>query len=131
MQPLKTQQKRWERQSCSSLLVEDRGKIVGIITERDIVRRVAAKGRPLRSAMVESIMTAPIMVTTPEATVEDALSTIAANKISRLPVVNQKGLAGPVILGDRARALAEKLGHENFLLNAMAREPGPPEGVYE
>ncbi|MBI3023702.1 MAG: CBS domain-containing protein [Thaumarchaeota archaeon] len=120
-----------DRQSCSCLLVEDRGKVVGIVTERDIVRRVAAKGRPLRSARVESIMTAPIIVVTPEVTVEDALSTMATNKIRRLPVVDQKGLNGLVTLNEIARALAEKLGYENSLLNAMVREPRPPEGVYE
>ena len=106
-------------------------RIVGIVTERDIVRRAAARGCSLKSDRVESIMTTPIIVVKPDATVEDALSIMVTNKIRRLPVVDENVLAGLVTLKDIAGAIAEKLGYENSLLNAMARESKAPEGVYE
>ena len=106
-------------------------RIVGIVTERDIVRRAAARGCSLKSDHIESIMTTPIIVVKPDATVEDALSIMVTNKIRRLPVVDENGLAGLVTLKDIAGAIAEKLGYENSLLNAMARESKAPEGVYE
>lgn len=120
-----------ERHYGCLLVTGKEERIVGIVTERDIVRRAAAKGCSLKVDHVESIMTAPIMVVKVEATVEDALSVMAANKIRRLPVVDENGLRGLVTLSDVARALAEKLGYENTLLDAMAREPKLPEGVYE
>ena len=106
-------------------------RVVGIVTERDIVRRAAARGCSLKNDRVESVMTTPIVVVKPDATVEDALSIMVANKIRRLPVVDEDGLRGLVTLKDIAGAMAEKLGYENSLLNAMARESQPPEGVYE
>ena len=119
-----------EKCDCGCCLVESRGKIVGIITERDIVRRVAAKGSSLRKTKVKSMMSTPIVVVAPDATIEEALKAMADNKIKRLAVVDDKGLRGIISITDIAKALAEKTGYTSSLLNALARESRPPEGLY-
>ncbi len=115
---------------CGCCLVESRGKIVGIITERDIVRRVAAKAASLKRIKVRNIMTSKLVVIHPEATVEQALRTMAENKIRRLPVVDKKGLVGIVSIVDIAKALGEKSGYTSSLINAIARQSQPPAGIY-
>ena len=119
-----------EKCGCGCCLVESRGKIVGIITERDIVRRVSATASSLKRVKVKSIMTSKLIVIHPNATVEQALQTMAENKIRRLPVVDRKGLVGVVSIVDIAKALAEKSGYTSSLINAIARQSQPPEGLY-
>jgi len=115
---------------CGCCLVESRGKIVGIITERDIVRRVSARMSSPKRVKVKSIMTSKLIAIHPDATVEQALQTMAENKIRRLPVVDRKGLVGVVSIVDIAKALAEKSGYTSSLINAIARQSPPPEGLY-
>ncbi len=122
--------KGMERCDCGCCLVESKGKVVGIITERDIVRRVAARGSSLKTTRVRAIMSSPIVVVNPETTVEDALRTMASNKIKRLAVVDDKGLVGIVSITDIAKALAKKTGQANLLLDAITRQSRAPEGVY-
>ena len=76
--------KGMENCDCGCCLVESAGKIVGITTERDIVRRVAAKGSSVTRTKVSSVMTSPVIVIHPEATVEEALQVMAKNKVRRL-----------------------------------------------
>jgi len=119
-----------ENCGCGCCLVESKGKIVGIITERDIVRRLAARGSQIKKTTVRSVMTSPIVVIDPESTVEQALRIMAENKIRRLPVVSDEGLVGIVTIADIAKALAEKSGYTDSLLNALARQSPAPKGVY-
>jgi CBS domain-containing protein len=119
-----------ERCDCGCCLVESKGKVVGIVTERDIVRRVAAKGSPLKATKVRAIMSSPIVVVNPETTVEEALKTMANSKIKRLAVVDEKGLVGIVSITDIAKALAKKSGQANLLIDAITRQSRAPEGIY-
>lgn len=119
-----------DRRERSCLLVKSKSKIVGIVTERDIVRRVAAKRAPLRRTKVSSIMTSPIIAITSSATLEEALRVMAANKVRRLPVVDKAKLVGLVTVGDIARALAEKTGYTNELIAALTRGSKPLKGIY-
>lgn len=119
-----------ERCDCGCCLVESKGKVVGIVTERDIVRRVAAKGASLKATRVRSIMSSPIIVVDPETTVEEALKTMANSRVKRLAVVDNGGLVGIVSITDIAKALAKKSGQANLLIDAITRQSRAPEGVY-
>jgi len=122
--------KAMEKQDSSCVFVESNGKIVGIVTERDIARRVVGKGASPRTK-VTSVMTAPIIATPPDTSIEEALKVMTANKVRRLPVVDEKaGLVGLVRVADIAKALAEKAGYTTSLITAMAKETVPPSGVY-
>jgi len=123
--------KAMEEHDSSCVFAKSKGKIVGIITERDITRRVVGKGVSPKTTKVKSVMTARIVVTPPDASIEDALNVMTANKVRRLPVVDQKGdLVGLVRVTDIAKALAERAGYTNSLITAMTKETAPPMGVY-
>ncbi len=123
--------KAMEKHDSSCVFVKSKGKIVGIITERDITRRVVGKGASPKTTKVKSVMTSRIVVTPPEASIEEALKVMTTNKVRRLPVVDEKGdLVGLVGAADVARALAEKAGYSTSLIAAMTKETPPPSGVY-
>ncbi len=123
--------KLMEKQDSSCVFVESKGKILGIITERDITRRVVGKGASPEKTKVKSVMTSPIIATPPDTSIEDALKAMTANKVRRLPVVDEKaGLVGLVRVADIAKALAEKAGYTTSLITAMTKETLPPSGVY-
>ncbi|MBU0590861.1 CBS domain-containing protein [Candidatus Micrarchaeota archaeon] len=74
----------------SVIVVEDtEGKRAkGIITERDIVDKILAKGKDPYQVPIKDIMSAPLRVVKPDTTIEDAAKAMKENKIKRLPVVN-------------------------------------------
>jgi CBS domain-containing protein len=124
--------KAMEEQDSSVAFAQSQGKVVGIVTERDIARRVVAKGAAPDKTRVNAIMTSPIIVISPETKIEEALKAMTSNKVRRLPVVDETGeLAGMVTVADIARALAEKAGYTSSLMTAMTKESTPPSGVYE
>jgi CBS domain-containing protein len=120
-----------EESKRSCLLIASRGKVVGIVTERDLVRKAMSKNSKIRrSAKVTAIMSSPLVVVSPEATVEEAARIMADNEVRRLPVVDEKGLVGLVTVSDIARALAKDVEYSDSVFNAMARVHGPPRAVY-
>jgi CBS domain-containing protein len=124
--------KAMEKQDASCIFVQSKGKIVGIVTEKDMARRVVAKGVSPAKTKVSAIMTSPIVVVPPDAKIEDALKVMTTNKVRRLPVVDEKaGLKGIVAVADIAKALAEKAGYTSSLISAMTKESVPPSGIYE
>jgi CBS domain-containing protein len=87
----------------SIIVVEDKaGKHAkGIITERDLVHGLLAKGKDPYKMLVEEIMSKPLRVVRPETTIEDAAKAMRENKIKRLPVVNDDNeLIGVLSEGD-------------------------------
>jgi CBS domain-containing protein len=123
--------KAMEKHDSSCVFVKSKGKIVGIITERDITRRVVGKGASPKTTKVKAVMTSQIVVTPPDASIEEALNVMTTNRVRRLPVVDEKGdMVGLVGTADVAKALAEKAGYSTSLITAMTKETPPPSGVY-
>jgi CBS domain-containing protein len=110
-----------DRSGHGCLLVTSRGKIVGIITERDLVRRALAKGGAMIRTKVKNIMSSPLIVVDPDVSVEEAARVMAKNKVRRLPVVGSGGLAGLITITDIAKYLAEQSENAPSFYKAMAR----------
>jgi len=79
-----------------SLIVENRELPVGVVTERDILRRCVGKGLAPERVKVEEIMTSPIITVGPDATVGDALKLLVEKDIRRLYVVENGRIIGRV-----------------------------------
>jgi CBS domain-containing protein len=86
-----------------SLIVTNRGKAVGIVTERDLLKRVVAEGRNAVKTKVKEIMTTPLVVVEPAMNLEEAAKLMFQMKIKKLAVVDGKKLVGLVSLTDIAR----------------------------
>jgi CBS domain-containing protein len=83
-------------------------KAVGVVTDRDIVCRAVAKGRNPIGMKVDEVMTMPINVVSPAASLEDCLAKMEEAQVRRMLVVDEQGkLRGIVSQADIARAAPE------------------------
>lgn len=112
-------------------MVMSERKVVGIITERDLVARLLTKSGAASGIKVRDAMSSPLVVVSPEATVEEAARIMAQNRVRRLPVVADKGLVGLVTVTDIAKALAEQKDYCDSIFNAMARVIPSSEKLYQ
>jgi CBS domain-containing protein len=86
-----------------SLIVLERGKAMGIVTERDFLKRVIAEGKDIMTTKVKEIMTIPLVVVEPSTDLEEAVKLMFQSKIKKLAVVDANKLVGIVTLTDIAR----------------------------
>ena len=77
-----------------ALMVMDRGKLVGIVSERDYTRKVALQGRNSKDTTVADIMTSNVMVVKPQTSTRDAMALMSEMKIRHLPVLD-----GGIVVG--------------------------------
>jgi CBS domain-containing protein len=88
--------------------VVEGGRIVGIVTDRDIVVRVIAAGKDPNSTTVGEIASSDVVTVAPDDDIDDALAMMAQNQVRRLPVVEGDRLVGIVAQADVARLGKDK-----------------------
>ena len=86
--------------NVGALLVTEGGRITGIMTERDYLRRVTLEGRTDKEARVEEIMSSPLIYVTPDASIEECMALMTDRRIRHLPVVDGDDVVGLVSIGD-------------------------------
>jgi len=86
--------------NVGSLLVTVGGRIEGIVTERDYLRRVTLEGRTDKETPVSEIMTSPLIVVTPETSVEECMAIMTDRRIRHMPVVEDGEVVALVSIGD-------------------------------
>ncbi len=82
------------------IVVIDEGQMVGIFTERDILRRVVAEQRDPAQTVVRDVMTAPVVTCRPAATLEQCVAMMTEKRIRHLPVAGDTGPEGIITSGD-------------------------------
>ena len=92
------------RHKIGSIIIVEKGKPVGILTERDISTRVA-KGQNVRRMVVSNIMSKPLVTIGPSAEVSQAVEQMVRKDIRRLPVMEDDKLLGMVTEKDIFRYL--------------------------
>src|SRR5574337_2233265 len=92
-----------------SLVVLGRGgKIAGIVTERDILRRFARPGAQPGGMRLAEIMSTPVETVQPDARIEDVLPRLTLQRFRHLPVVDAGRLVGIVSIGDLVKAMLQE-----------------------
>ena len=93
-----------KRMNLGALPVTDRGgKLVGMLTDRDIVLRCVALGGDARTMTAGDVMTRGVVTATPDVKVDDAAKRMGRGQVRRLPVVENGKLVGMLSLADMAR----------------------------
>ncbi|MCA1059294.1 CBS domain-containing protein [Rossellomorea aquimaris] len=103
---------KMKEHNIGSIPIVDGEKIVGVMTDRDIVLRCIAEKHPA-SSKVEDIMSKHLITLSPEASAEEAAHIMAQNQIRRLPIVEGDCLVGMISLGDLA--IRESLGRQAYV----------------
>ena len=112
------------------LLVTRKGSVIGIVTERDLVRKILAKNGDPNRVKLEDIMSQPVITVGSSMQVGDASKLMSEKRIRRLPVMEGGLLVGIVTTTDIARYLARSKSYLDPLINALARQE-PAEGPYK
>lgn len=91
-----------------SLIVFDLGSAMGIVTERDIIRKITAEGRNAMHVHVAQIVSSPLITIHPDRPAREAAALMLEKKIRHLPVVKEGRLLGIITLQDFAKHLSKK-----------------------
>ena len=104
--------KRMVDRNVGALLVMDGGEVAGIVTERDYLRRVAHQGRPDEETPVREIMSSPLVVVTPETSIDECMALMTDRRIRHLPVVEGGEVVGIVSIGDAVKFKSKQQSFE-------------------
>jgi CBS domain-containing protein len=86
--------------NIGAVLVTEREKLIGIISERDYTRKVAIKGKSSKELKVRDIITDRVLSVTPNHTVEECLRLMTERRVRHLPVLDGEKIIGLVSIGD-------------------------------
>jgi CBS domain-containing protein len=98
--------------NVGALPVVDGGELVGIVSERDVVRQLHERGRDLFDATVADLMTSDVVTCSPRDRAADHARVMTERRIRHLPVCDDRGLVGIVSIGDLVKARIDQLENE-------------------
>jgi len=108
--------------NCGSLIVmglgrhDARERMVGIISERDILRACAARSGPLEETPVTAAMTCDVVTALPGDSIEETMQLMTERRVRHLPIVQNDQLLGLVSIGDLVKSHHEQCVLENHYL---------------
>ncbi len=83
-----------------ALVVMQGPQLVGVLSERDYVRKVIIKGRASKDTLVEEIMSSPAITVGPKTTVDECMRLMTDERCRHLPIVDEGTVVGVVSIGD-------------------------------
>jgi CBS domain-containing protein len=108
--------------NLGALLVIDKGKVVGLFSERDYARKVILKEKSSKTTNVSELMTKEVLYVSPETSVEDCMSLMTEKRVRHLPVMEKKHLVGVVTQGDVVKQLIADQKFDNEQLERYINE---------
>ena len=100
------------------LVMDNAGQMLGIVSERDIVRALPEHGARTLDMTAAQIMTQVLHTTTPRSTVADAMEKMTHRRVRHLPVIENDRLVGLVSIGDVVKARIDQQAQEVDSLKA-------------
>ena len=113
--------KTMTEENLGSLLVLDHGRMVGILTFREVLGALAARGGALGDLHVKDIMTPDPVTATPDMEVNDLRRTMLESGARYLPVLQDDKLLGVISFRDVAKAVLEEQDFENKMLKGYIK----------
>ena len=111
--------------NCGSLVVcaeGDNQQMVGIITERDILRTVAAGKRDLGQVQVSEVMTTKVVSGGVESQIPEIMGLMTDHRIRHLPILENNRLVGLISIGDVVKAQHDEVTAENHYLKEYIQQ---------
>ena len=102
--------------NAGAVMVIDGGKVMGILSERDCVRRVDLMGRTSRETKVKDIMTSKVLYVEGGQSLDECVAIMIDKNIRHLPVYDDGKLTGLISVRD---ALKELVDYQKFMINQL------------
>jgi CBS domain-containing protein len=112
-----------ERGIGAALVRDPAGRVLGIISERDIVRGMANQGQGTTQLPAERLMTRDLVTVTRNTAVTEALELVTRHRVRHLPVIEGGELVGLVSIGDLVKARIDEAEHEAAALKDYVVSP--------
>ena len=104
------------QRNIGGVVVLDGGRLAGIFTERDVLRRVVAPGLDPATTPVAEVMSTPVLTCPPDLSIDDCATLMTTRGVRHLPVEDAAGLTGIVTIRD---LLAHKVSEQETTLEQM------------
>lgn len=104
-QPVHEAIDQMEAISAGTSVVMEGGEVVGIISERDVIRKVILKGKNIDNVLVQDIMSKDLTTISTETSLDKCMKLMTEKRIRHLPVLRDKQLCGIVSIGDVVKYL--------------------------
>jgi CBS domain-containing protein len=95
------------RHRVGAIVVLEQERLVGIFTERDVLRRVVGAGLDPLTTVVADVMSAEVITVTPETTIEQTMELFTERRCRHFPVITPEGIRGLVSIGDVTRWMTD------------------------
>ena len=102
--------------NIGALVVVERGKVVGIVSERDYARKIVLMARSSKDTPVGDIMSSPVMYVQPEQSSEECMALMTEYRLRHLPVMDGGRLVGLISIGDLVKAT---LSEQQFIIEQL------------
>lgn len=102
--------------NVGALLVMERGKVVGIVSERDYARKIVLMDRSSKDTVLRDIMSSPVMVVHPDRSAEECMALMTEHRLRHLPVMDGEQLLGLVSIGDLVKAT---IADQQFIIEQL------------
>jgi len=105
-----------------SLVVMDRGELVGMLTFREVIQSIVRNGGSVGSTLVRSVMDEHPLTSTPETEIDEVRRMMLGRHARYMPVMSQRTLMGVISFYDVAKAVVDSQDFENRMLKAYIRD---------
>lgn len=107
--------------NIGALVVLERGRLIGILSERDYARKVILKGKRSRETAVSEIMTPAPVTVQPSDSLETCMQLMTERRVRHLPVLQDGRLVGIVSIGDAVKAI---MAQQAFMIEQLEQYIG-------
>ena len=108
--------KKMSKANVGSLIIVSQERPLGILTERDLVKKIVAQASDPRAVKVGDVMSSPLVVISPDASIREAAGVMLKSRVKRLPVILNESLVGIItdtdlVSGSPSLGLSDILSH--------------------
>ena len=121
-QPLAHSVQTMAENDIGSLVVMERGELVGMLTFREVIKSVVGNGGTVGATLVRSVMDDHPLTCTPETEIDEVRRMMLGRHARYMPVLSEKTLMGVVSFYDVAKAVVDSQDFENRMLKAYIRD---------